>query len=85
MFVSVSAAGIVSLDSLAVVSDIQGQVRANAEAFLGSKIVGCEGPTEIGCLRAYDLYRFDKHNPPIWSLGTSYGNCGWGQQDKNGL
>jgi len=68
--------GIVRLESIAVVPDIQGQVRTNAEAFLGSKIVGCEGPTEIGCLRAYDLYRFDKHNPPIWSLGTSYLNCG---------
>lgn len=71
-----SAAGIVRVESLSVVKDIQGQVRANAEAFLGGKIVGCEGPTEIGCLRAYDVYRFDKQNPPIWSMETSYLNCG---------
>jgi putative ATP-dependent endonuclease of the OLD family len=70
------AAGTVNLESLSVVPDIQGQVRTNAEAFLGSKIVGCEGLTEIGCLRAYDVYRFDENNPPVWSLATSYLNCG---------
>ena len=70
------AAGTVSLESLAIVPDIQGQVRANAEAFLGGKIIGCEGPTEVGCLRAYDVYRFDENNPPVWSLATSYLNCG---------
>jgi hypothetical protein len=67
--------GTVRLESLAVVPEIQGQVRANAEAFLGSKIVACEGPTEVGCLRAYDVYRFDENNPPVWSLATSYLNC----------
>ena len=70
------AEGTVSLESLAVVPDIQGQVRVNAEAFLGSKIISCEGPTEVGCLRAYDVYRFDENNPPVWSLATSYLNCG---------
>lgn len=77
-----SAEGVVSLESLAHVPNIQGQVRAHAEAFLGSKIVGCEGPTEIGCLRAYDVYRFDEHNPPIWSLGTSYMDCGGASKIK---
>jgi hypothetical protein len=38
--------------------------------------VVCEGPTEIGCLRAYDLYRFDANNTPVWSLATAYLNCG---------
>jgi len=68
-------AGIVNLESLAMVPDIQGQVRFNAEAFLGSKIVACEGRTEIGCLRAYDTYRFDENSPPVWSLSTSYFDC----------
>jgi hypothetical protein len=44
---------------MGTVPGIQGQVRTNAEAFLGSKIIACEGVTEIGCLRAYDLYRWD--------------------------
>lgn len=74
--------GTVSLESLAIVPDIQGQVRANAEAFLGSKIVSCEGATEVGCLRAYDVYRFDEDNPPVWSLATSYLNCGGASRMK---
>ena len=68
-------AGIVNLESLAILPDIQGPVRTNAEAFLGSRIIACEGPTEIGCLRAYDIYRFDSTNVPVWSLATSYFNC----------
>ena len=66
------AAGKVSLESLAIVPNIQGPVRTNAEAFLGSKIIACEGPTEIGCLRAYDVYRFTEKRTPVWSLATSY-------------
>jgi len=76
------AAGTVSLASLTVVPDIQGQVRTNAEAFLGSKIIVCEGATEVGCLRAYDVYRFDVNNPPVWSLATSYLNCGGASRIK---
>lgn len=77
------AMGTVCLESLAAVSDIQGQVRANAEAFLGCKIICCEGPTEIGCLRAYDVSRLDKNNPPVWSLATSYLNCGGASKIKS--
>ena len=67
--------GRVTLESLAIVPNIQGRVRTNAEAFLGSKIIACEGPTEIGCLRAYDLYRLDRTSPPVWALATAYFNC----------
>jgi putative ATP-dependent endonuclease of OLD family len=76
------AAGVVTVQDLNVVAGIQGSVRANAEAFLGSKIIACEGPTEIGCLRAYDIFRFDKDNPPVWSLSTSYFNAGGGSKIK---
>lgn len=68
--------GVVILQSLATVPDIQGQVRANAEAFLGSRIICCEGSTEVGCLRAYDVYRLGEGDPPVWSLATSYLDCG---------
>ncbi len=67
-----NAEGVVSLNSLDTVPDIQGPVRSNAEAFLGKKIVACEGATEIGCLRAYDIYKFKGENIPVWSLSTSY-------------
>lgn len=69
------ATGAITVQSLGTVPDIQGPVRSNAEAFLGSKIVACEGPTEIGCLRAYDLFRLDASDPPVWSLSTSYFDC----------
>jgi hypothetical protein len=69
-------AGAITVQSLGSVPDIQGPVRSNAEAFLGSRIVACEGATEIGCLRAYDLFRLDAKDPPVWSLSTSYFNCG---------
>lgn len=72
------AAGTVSLESLSIVPGIQRRVRTNAEAFLGSNIIACEGPTEIGCLRAYDLYRLDQASPPVWTLATAYFNCGSG-------
>ena len=69
--------GKVDIESLDTVSGIQGPVRRNAEAFLGRKIIVCEGATEIGCLRAYDTYRFDKENSsPVWSLATSYFDSG---------
>lgn len=77
-----NSSGNVTLQSLAVVPDIQGQVRKNAEAFLGNKIIICEGITEIGCLRAYDLFRFNRSDPAIWSLATSYLDCGGANKIK---
>ncbi|MBL4832176.1 MAG: ATP-binding protein [Aliivibrio sp.] len=68
--------GNVSLANLIDVPNIQGPLRGNAEAFLGGKIVACEGLTEMGCLRAYDFYRFKEDVSPVWSLATSYFNCG---------
>ena len=68
-------AGIVRIRSLASVPNIQASVRSNAEAFLGSTIVACEGRTEIGCLRAYDTYRFSRGATPVWSLSTAYFDC----------
>lgn len=67
---------IVTLESLGSIPDVQGAVRSNAEAFLGSKVIVCEGLTEIGCLRAYDVFRLNGNKPPVWSLATAYFNCG---------
>ena len=68
--------GRVDVESLGTVDGIQGPLRTNAEAFLGRKIVVCEGATEIGCLRAYDTYRFGEGGSPVWSLATSYFDSG---------
>src|SRR5579864_7902372 len=46
--------GKVDVIGLDTVADVQGRVRRNAEAFLGNRIVACEGATEIGLVRAYD-------------------------------
>jgi energy-coupling factor transporter ATP-binding protein EcfA2 len=70
------ADGAVVVESLNTVSDIQGPLRRSAEAFLGSRIIACEGSTEVGCIRAYDIFRFKDNNPPVWSLATSYFDCG---------
>jgi hypothetical protein len=78
-----SADGVVTIESLATVPDVQGAVRSNAEALLGSKIVVCEGPTEIGLLRAYDKFRLDQSDPPVWTLATSYFNAGGGGKIKS--
>ncbi|HET6252981.1 MAG TPA: AAA family ATPase [Puia sp.] len=64
--------GIVTIENVSAVEGIQANIRRNAEAFLGRKIVVCEGATEIGLLRAYDVYRFDERNPPVWTLSTAY-------------
>jgi putative ATP-dependent endonuclease of the OLD family len=76
------AGGVVVLESLGSVPDIQGSLRHNAEAFLGSKIIACEGATEVGCVRAYDGFRFDAKNPPVWSFATAYLDCKNGGQVK---
>jgi putative ATP-dependent endonuclease of the OLD family len=68
------SAGTVIVKNLNTVRGIQGAVRSNAEAFLGNRIVACEGPTEIGLLRAYDIFRFDVNNAPVWSLAAAYFN-----------
>lgn len=67
-----SEKGLVSVSSVSQVSGFQGAVRRNAEAFLGATIVVCEGATEIGCLRAYDLFRVKEGSTPVWSLATAY-------------
>lgn len=77
------SAGSVTVRNLGSVPDIQGPVRSNAEAFLGNRIVACEGLTEIGLLRAYDNYRFDENNAPVWSLATAYFNCGGSSKIKS--
>lgn len=68
--------GRVSLTSLNEVPDSQGPLRSNAEAFLGKRIIVCEGPTEIGFLRALDQIKAQAGGIPVWSLGASYFNSG---------
>ena len=45
-----------------VPEEYQGTVRASTEAFLSRKVIVCEGPTEVGLLRAYDRKWKETHN-----------------------
>ncbi|RUR00593.1 ATP-dependent nuclease [Legionella septentrionalis] len=71
-----SSDGTVTLTSFKDVENSQGSLRSNAEAFLGRKIVVCEGATEIGCLRALDIYKSKNGDIPVWSLSTAYFDAG---------
>lgn len=65
----------VSIKPVNEVPGIQAAIRRNAEAFLSTKIVVCEGPTEIGCLRALDELNAQS-STPVWSLSTAYFDAG---------
>ena len=52
-------------------SFIQGQVRENAEAFLSSRLIVCEGKTEIGVIRALDDYLQKTENCRMAYYGVS--------------
>jgi hypothetical protein len=68
--------GHVTIHSLKEVPKIQPSIRKNAEAFLGRKIVVCEGRTEIGLLRALDLIKYEAGQSPVWSASTVYFDAG---------
>lgn len=71
--------GNISIKPMAEVPGCQGPVRSNAEAFLGKKIIVCEGATEVGCLRALDEYKLttpDYDHIPVWTLSTAYYDAG---------
>lgn len=56
---------IVSVDS-----ELQDVVRRTSEALLGRKIIVCEGPTEIGIIRALDDYWSRSNLPPFGCMGV---------------
>lgn len=76
--------GKVTLTNFNSVENAQGALRSNAEAFLGRKIVVCEGATEIGCLRALDICKLRDGDTPVWSLSTAYFDAkGYGEIKKS--
>jgi hypothetical protein len=51
---------IVAANKPAIADSIQGKIRRGAEAFLASRIIVCEGATEVGFLRGLDDYWVSK-------------------------
>jgi putative ATP-dependent endonuclease of OLD family len=77
------ADGTVTLTNFKNIENSQGPLRSNAEAFLSRKIIVCEGATEIGCLRALDIYNCENGEIPVWSLSTAYFDAGGIDKIKN--
>lgn len=50
---------------------IQGLLRAAPEAFLASRVIVCEGATEVGFVRGLDLYRGGQGLAPIATLSVA--------------
>lgn len=68
--------GTLTIKSLNSVANSQGPLRSNADAFLGRRIIVCEGATEIGLLRALDSLKSQGNSIPVWTLNTAYYNAG---------
>lgn len=47
----------------------QGSLRRSAEAYLGARVLVCEGATEVGLIRGIDLYRDDQGLPTFMAAG----------------
>jgi predicted ATP-dependent endonuclease of OLD family len=62
--------------------NIQGQLRSGAEAFLSTKVVVCEGATEVGFLRGLDYYWASLGLNPFSYLGIALLNAGGASKIK---
>ena len=50
----------------------QSALRSNAEAFFAQKVLVCEGKTEIGMCRGFDLHSMDLNNPTWLEKGVAF-------------
>lgn len=62
--------------------EIQGKIRANAEAFLSKKVIVCEGATEVGFLRGFDDYLVTKAFDPFAYFGVALVDANGGGKVK---
>lgn len=51
--------------------EMQGKIRSSTEAFLATKIVVCEGATEVGFLRGFDDYQVESSKDPFSFHGVA--------------
>lgn len=61
---------------LAIPNDMQGCVRSNPEAFFVKKVIVCEGSTEVGICRAFNIYRQSQDKISLACLGVGLVNGG---------
>jgi putative ATP-dependent endonuclease of the OLD family len=60
----------------------QGTIREFPEAFLATRVVVCEGASEVGFLRGIDLHRMSQGLPSIFAAGASLVDGRGGQADR---
>lgn len=62
--------------------DLQGTLRTAPEAFLATKVLVCEGASEIGFLRGLDQYRVSQGLTSMFALGAGFINSGGGSPEN---
>lgn len=56
--------------------EVQGKIRAYADAFLSKKVLVCEGKTEVGFMRGFDDYQMAKGKDPFSYHGVALVDAG---------
>lgn len=56
--------------------EVQGKIRAYADAFLSKKVLVCEGKTEVGFMRGFDDYQMTKGKDPFSYHGIALVDAG---------
>lgn len=51
---------------------IQGTIRLYPEAFLANSVIVCEGASEVGLLRGWDLFRAGRGDPTLTAAGVAW-------------
>lgn len=62
--------------------DIQATLRADPEAFLAKTVIVCEGASEIGFVRGFDLYFSERGEDSLQAKGAAFVNANGGSPDK---
>lgn len=62
--------------------DIQGTLRCDPEAFLAKTVIVCEGASEIGLVRGFDLHVSSLGQESLQAAGAAFVNANGGSPDK---
>lgn len=63
-------------------NEVQSTLRCDPEAFLARTVIVCEGASEIGLIRGFDLYFSQYSNISLQAAGVAFVNANGGSPDK---
>lgn len=63
-------------------NEVQSTLRNDPEAFLARTVIVCEGNSEIGLIRGFDLYFSKNNNVSLQAAGVAFVNANGGSPDK---